>query len=31
MFINGGEGGERKEEKEMKEKGREEELIRSKN
>lgn len=31
MFINGEEGGERKEEKEMKEKGREEELIRSKN
>lgn len=31
MFINGKEGGERKEKKEMKEKGREEELIRSKN
>lgn len=31
MFINGEEGGERKEKKEMKEKGREEELIRSKN
>lgn len=31
MFINGEEGGREKRKKEMKEKGREEELIRSKN